>query len=199
MFFGENREPGGPSSGAYYLERADLASMWNNIDAPQITHHIARVPSSKNYPAFECGIEAREKPPGQNHRTSSTTAIEDAFQQVTLGQAGLASRLKTMHELNFYLLPIVVTTAELFKACFLTDKVSIADGKLPAQDLKLEPLKWVAVNYRINDSVSRCSEIMPNRISDLAVDLVARQVRTVFVSQAEHLQEFLAWLEEVLQ
>jgi len=132
---------------------------------------------------------------GGDKRVSATEAIEDAFQQVTLGQAGLAHRLKAARALSFRLLPVVVTTAEVLSAHFATADVSLDRGSIDLKNLKLEPRRWLAVNFRIKDSICEGSGLTTNRTIDLATDLEARQVRTVFVVEAMHIQPFLIWLE----
>jgi len=95
----------------------------------------------------------------------------------------------------FRLIPVVVTTAELMSAHFDADKISLDGGKIEPKDLKLEPRKWLAINYHISDVVSQFSGVNTNLSTSIAQHLGSRQVRTVFVVQADHLQPFLVWLE----
>jgi len=198
VFFGEAKHPRGPSSGSYYVERADLRGMWNHQGEPDLMHRVERFPASQDCSIFDYYVESRLDRPGSGKRASATDAIEDSFQQVTLGQAGLALRLRSAHELSFRLLPVVVTTAELMSAHFTIERVSLDRGMVETSDLRLEPRSWLAVNYRINDVICQYSGVTTNRTSDLAVDLAARQVRTVFVVQAAQIQQFLSWLEVTL-
>ncbi len=196
IFFGQTDRSRGPSPRSYHVELADLRGMWDYKGEPPLSHRVESTVASKDCPVFDYGVEARIDRPNSGKRASATDAIEDAFQQVTLGQAGFALRLRAAHELTFRLLPVVVTTAELMSAHFSTDRVSLERGMIAPKDLKLEPRQWLAVNYRINDVTCQFSGVTTNRTTDLAADLAARQVRTVFVAQAEHIQEFLSWLEE---
>ena len=99
--------------------------------------------------------------------------------------------------LNFRILPVVATTAELMSADFDAENVSLDRGAIDAKDIKISPRKWLAVNFRINQAISASVPTgLHNKIS-LAADLTLRQVRTIFVVQSEHIQEFLAWLEKI--
>lgn len=198
-FFGGTRWSQGSSPRHFYVERADLAGTWNHQGDPPLNHGVETRVASRECPIFDYGIEVRINRPGSNQKSSATTAIEDAFQQVTLGQAGLALRLRAAHALNFRLLPVVVTTADLMSAEFSVDRVSLNHGMIEARDLRLQSRHWLAVNYRINDVVCRYSGVSTNRTTDLAADIGARQVRTVFVAQAAHIQQFLAWLENAFE
>jgi len=194
VFFGQVDRRRGPSRNNYYVELADLRGSWNHQGEPPMTHRVEAGVASQDCPVFDFGVEVRIGRPGSGKRASATDAIEDAFQQVTLGQAGLALRLRNARELTFRLLPVVVTTAELTSAEFSVDRVSLDRGMLEPNDLSLKPRRWLAVNYRVNDVICQLSGVTTNRTTDLAADLAARQVRTVFVVQAAHVQHFLAWL-----
>src|SRR6266542_1012568 len=168
VFFGQTDRSRGPSGRIYYVELAQLNGMWDQKGEPPMSHRVDSSNASAECPVFDYGVEARIDRPGSGKRASATDAIEDAFQQVTLGQAGLAIRLRRAHELNFRLLPVVVTTAELMSAYFSTDKVSLDRGMIEPKDLKLEPRQWLAVNYRINDLTCEFSGITTNHTTDLA-------------------------------
>ena len=194
VFFGEKYKSRGPTAGSYYIEQADFIGMWDHSGPPPMNHYLATRPASDQCPAFDFYLEARLARPGGGRTVSATSAIEDAFQQVTLGQAGLAMRMRATNILKFRLLSVVVTTAEVAVALFDPARVSLEYGKIEAADLTLESRRWVAVNYRVNDIISHQSLLTTNRSQEIGVDIAARQVRTVFVVQAAHIHEFLAWL-----
>jgi len=196
VFFGEADRRRGPSRHNYYVEFADLNGSWNHEGEPPMMHGVKNHSASQDCLAFDYGIEVKVEWRRSGKKASATEAIEDAFQQVTLGQAGLALRLRNAHELTFRLLPVVVTIAELLSADFSVDRVSLDRGMIEPTDLSLKPRRWLAVNYHVNDGICKRSKITTNRTTDLAADLAARQVRTLFVVQAAHVQQFLAWLEE---
>lgn len=195
VFFAENEYSHGPSPRNYYTEKANLARGWDGIGEPVMWHGVETAPASSQCPVFDFGIEARIERPDKGKRASATDAIEEAFQQVTLGQTGLALKLRSACVLNFRLIPLVVTTAELMSANFNEMKVSLDRGMIDSKDLKLCPKKWLAVNCRVNDVVCESSRFTSNRTGSIADYLALRQVRTVFVVQSEHIESFLAWLE----
>ena len=193
VFFADAKHANGPSPGSYYTEHARLAGSWDGQGEPVMSHFTEPVTASSECPVFDFGVETRIN---RDKKSSATEAIEDSFRQVTLGQAGLAFKLRRACALTIHLIPVVVTTAELMSAHFDTDKVSLDRGTIDPKDLTLASRKWLAVNYRISDVVSQFSGFTGNRTTSIAEQLVSRQVRTVFVTQAEHLQPFLEWLEK---
>jgi len=194
VFFGKTQRGRGVYSRCYYIEHADLLGSWNHQGEAPMTHRVEVKHAPEEHEAFDYYLEVKTEPPGREKTVSATKAIEDAFQQVTLGQAGLALRMRKTNLLKFRLLPVVVTTAEVLTAAYEIDKVSLEHGRFAPEDLVLESRPWVAVNYRVNDVVCEFSRFSTNRQSDIASDVAARQVRTVFVVQAGRINEFLAWL-----
>jgi hypothetical protein len=195
VFFADNKYDEGPSPNCYYTEYARLRDSWDGQGEPVMTHYAEVIGAAAECPVFDFGVEARIEPPNRDKRASATDAIEDAFRQVTLGQTGLAYKLRRACALTIRLIPVVVTTAELMSAHFDADKISLDGGKIEPNDLKLEPRKWLAVNYRISDVVSQYSGFTGSRTTSIAQQL-GSQVRTVFVVQALHVQPFLEWLEK---
>ena len=197
IFFSNIKYAKGPSANHYYTEYARLARGWNHEGEPPMSHTVDLTTGDNECPAFDFYVEARIEPPtNRDKRVSATDAIEDALRQVTLGQTGLANTLRRAHALMIRLIPVVVTTAELMTAHFEDERVSLDSGKIAPTDLKLEPRKWLAVNYRISDVVAQFSGVNTNLTTSIAQHLSSRQVRTVFVVQAEHIQPFLEWLEK---
>ncbi len=195
VFFAENEYSRGPSPRLYYTEKANLARGWDGQGEPEMWHGVETAAASSQCPAFDFGIEARIERPEKGRRASATDAIEEALQQVILGQTGLALKLRSACVLNFRLIPLVVTTAELMSAHFNENRVSLDRGMIEPKNLKLAPKKWLAVNYRVNDVICEFSRFTSNRTGSIADHLAARQVRTVFVVQSEHIEQFLSWLE----
>jgi hypothetical protein len=197
VFFGQTDRHPNPSHRKYYVERADLtASGWHHgsESPPPMNHTLWQHEGSKECEAFDFYLEAKIEPPQKQQRASATTSIEDALYQVTLGQAGLSCHLRRARELNFRLLPVVVTTAEVYAARFATAQVTLERGAVDPADLKLEPMDWLAVHYRVSDAVSQMCGFTTNLARDIGAHVALRQVRTVFVTRATHLQHFLAWL-----
>jgi len=197
VFFAQNEIVQTASPKFYYAEHSHLQGAWNGQGEPNIVHTIDPKPALTECPVFDFGVEAKLSSSGGDKRVSATDAIEDAFQQVTLGQAGLGVKLRQLHVLNFLNLPIVVTTAELVSAHFDAHHVSMDRGTIEAKNLKLESREWLAVNFRIRQTITLSVPTGLHSKISLGADLALRQIRTVFVVQAEHMQKFLAWLEKV--
>ena len=196
VFFGQTNRHPGPSKNQYYFERADLAGMWNQSEQkdPPMTHRLDSRTSASECEVFDFGVEVKIERPEKGKPASATVAIEDALYQVTLGQAGIAAHLRRAKELEFRLIPVVVTTAELYTAQFHNDRVSLDRGTIESADLTLQPKDWLAVNYRVSDVICQTSQFSTNVSADIAARLVSFQVRTVFIVQTTHIQTFLAWL-----
>ena len=194
VFFSKTHHTRGPSAGTYYIEHGDLQGSWDHLGVAPMIHRLERRPAPDGHEAFDFYLEARLDWPGSGKTVSATNAIEDAFQQVTLGQAGLALRMRATNVLKFRLLPVVVTTAELMGVSYDATRISLEHGRIEPTDLTLESRSWAAVNYRVNDVICQHSRFTTNPSQEIGVDIAARQVRTVFVVQAAHIHEFLAWL-----
>lgn len=198
VFFGQNQIGSGPSPNQYYIEHANLAGSWcqNTEPEPKMSHRLESRAAATGYLAYDFGLEARLNRLDNSKRVSATVVIEDALHQVTLGQAGLALKLRAAHELTINLIPVVVTTAELTSADFKPESVSLSHGLIDPKDLKLQPRKWLAVNYRASEVICQYSRFTTLTQQSIGDHVRMRQVRTVFVVQAEHILEFLAWLDK---
>ena len=196
VFF--DRTPREPIRGdCYFVETADLGGTWAPHERPDppMMHRVDARPAVAQCGIYNFYVETRLERPNSGKKASATDAIEDAFQQVTLGQAGLGRRLREMHNLKFRTVPVVVTTAEILVADFAATDVSLERGDLRAANLKLSPKPWVAVNYRINDTLVRQGSLTSNAGRDVAEDVFCRHLRTIFIVQAQKISPFLEWFE----
>lgn len=133
----------------------------------------------------------------RDKRAGYTETIEDAFLQSVKGQTGLmAKQIKTDDVMRLRVVPVVVTTAQLFEARFDLQSVSVATGMIAPEHLKLVPLEFCAVNYHPNDNLASRSEYMPRVSAEVDIDLRLFHTRTVFVVQSESLIKFLHWLHD---
>lgn len=198
IFFAQNQIGRGPSPNQYYIEHANLAGSWchNTEPEPKMSHGMEGRTAVASCPVYDFGVEARLNRPDHNKRVSATDTIEGALHQVTLGQAGLALKLRAAHELMINLIPVVITTAELTAANFDSKHVTLSHGTIEAQNLKLTPHKWLAVNYRASDVICQYSRFTTLKQQSIGDHVRSWQSRTVFVVQAEHVIEFLAWLDK---
>lgn len=186
IFFSQNQIQQNPLSEFYYVERAQLKTGgWDHKKEPDICHRIDPKPASEKCPVFEYGVEAKVNRKDHEKRVSATDAIESAFQQVTLAQAGLGVQLRKSEILNFRILPVVVTTAEILSAHFDTAHVTLNRGEIEPEHIILKSRKWLGINFRIREAIAAATPMgLHNHIS-LASNLTLRQVRTVFIVEAE--------------
>ncbi|EEF63361.1 hypothetical protein [Pedosphaera parvula] len=139
-------------------------------------------------PVFNYYVESATD---RNDRWSATETIEKAFYQVCLGQSGLMGKVIDFeHPNDFRVIPVVVTTAEMFQADFDVDRIPLETGAINDTDLQLKPLDFCAVNYRPNDNLALKTHVRHRR-GDLVADLTFWQLRTVFVVQAKSILKFL--------
>lgn len=126
---------------------------------------------------------------------SSTDTIERAMRQLVAGQTGLFSKFKTfptpLH--NYRSIPVMVTSAELFEATFQIEAIDRLNGTIKEGDLKLRPMGFCAVNYHADDSLTLNSPWRTKQKDGIKTDIAHFQTRTVFITQASSLDEFLNW------
>lgn len=182
-----------------FVQRADFVGSWDHQGRVPLVKRLDRMSAPQDCPVFSFYIETRLNPTKRDQRASATEAIEQAFRQVSVGLVGLSCVLHDMNQYHFRLLPVIVTTAEVFTATFDPQSVSLSHGKIEPKDVSLQKRPWVAVNYRIDESVSRFAEMTGGLGRDVSEALMYRYLRTVFVVRAAHLREFLVWFEANLQ
>lgn len=167
----------------------------------QYIRGLDAVPASTE--AYTFYLEALQERLRSQKRSSATNAIEDAFQQISTGQVGLMRKLilfgETMPGLPpppIRVIPVVVTTAQLFAANFGHDAIPLATGEITPDKLVLTKPKYLAVNFRLNDDLAEFAGLTSQKPARIGLDLTTQQVRTVFVVQASHFREFLFWADE---
>jgi hypothetical protein len=192
LFFDTRARVAGGGS-RYHIETADLSGSWDNQGDPPMMHRLDARPIVPQAGLYSFYLESRLERPASGKRVSATDAIEDAFQQVSLGQAGLSRRLREMKRRSFRIASVVVSTADLQAVEFDPASVSLDRGEVTAGKLKLQPVKWLAVNYRINDSIARQVGLTTNAGRDVAEDVLGRHLRTIFVVRADQINPFLDW------
>ncbi len=163
-------------------------------------HIIERKRGRKSCPVFTAYLEVLLKRDGNSGlKASHTEALEEAFRQVLKGHTGLMGKLINRDEVGIYQsIPIIVTTAELFEAQFNYCDVSLSEGKIDQNKLKMVGMEFCAVNYHADDSLAiKSAHVSANR-NDIQSDLWAAQTRSVFVVRVEAVNQFLIWLHESL-
>ena len=173
-------------------QRPDPRKFYDGL--PPLQSRVMRIGNATEIPVFAYYVEARENQKNKQSSNSATTKIEEAFLQVTLGVIGLSGVLRGCRQQPFRIVPVVVTTAEIFAADYLAEDVDQRKGMIDPAKLKLQSLPWVAVNYAINDKIAgeRANAAPPEGL--LTADLGGRLLRTVFVVQAESFMELLTKL-----
>ncbi|MFH1067757.1 MAG: hypothetical protein V1746_07630 [bacterium] len=199
LFWGEDSSFRGQSPHQFYFEAFNLQQM----SMRQYGHQIIEV-NARDWPVFSYYQEARcDNKNGDSTAPKGSDAIEQALMQVIRGQNGLAREQVnywTMQSSFSLFVPIVITTAQLWKVEFGVDKVCLQKGTLPPDALDLHEEKFVAVNYHGSQSfgVCRCSPHMSrgdfNPTSALQFDIL----RTIFIVQAQHINEFLQKLSYIV-
>lgn len=198
VFFDDVNRVTPSEKNSVFIQRANLAGSWDYTGLPPLTKRNSVLPALEDCPVFNFYLETRMERPGSGRKVSATEAIETSFRQLSVGLVGLSLLLHQQRLTDFALLPIVVTSAEIFAARFDPESVSLSHGYVEAKDLELDARDWVAVNYRIDESVSRFAEMTGGLGTTLREALMYRYLRTVFVVRADRLTKFLTWFDEKL-
>lgn len=198
VFFDQTVRP----NSKFFFDIAEQFSKRTGEGMRYVRRLDQRVATTEVYTFY---LEALQNRPNSQKRSSATDAIEDAFRQVTVGQVGLMRKLIRFGD-NMVsvpvsptlVIPVVVTTAQLFVAGFGHDAPPLETAMLHPKDLVLMPKPFVAVNYRLGDDVTEMAGLTSNGPTDIPYDLATQQVRTVFVVHSTHLREFLFWADNKL-
>jgi len=154
---------------------------------------------SADWKCFNYYIEAKVE---RNGRASSTATIEEAFTQVMFGQTGLFTKATEEAGDSGFLtvIPVIVTTAQLYQAEFESANVVLAEGTIASSDIRLNHCDFLAVNYHPSDSLCLGSLGDMNKTSrfHLEADLKWWHVRTIFVVNAAKIASFLPHMGEWL-
>jgi hypothetical protein len=197
VFFNEDTSN---SHGTLHFELVQVsqrrAKDVNNRPSFDANHVIRSKPSQLQCDVFNSYLEvAIDRRSG---RAGYTETVETAFVQLMKGHTGMMAKLLGFDE-GFLLcsIPILVTTAEIFRAKFHTGAVPLKTGKIESKDLAVEPLDFCAVNYHPNDELSLRSEHVKTVPAGVKEDLGSWQTRTIFVVAAEKIENFLYWLNSI--
>lgn len=161
-----------------------------------VTHIVRRFPTANPCHIFNYYLEAAID---RQNQSSATKTIEEAFQQVMKGQSGLMAKMLSFDSGHFLrAVPVVVTTAELTEAQFDQKRISLRDGRIDVNELKLSSLPFCAVNYHADDKLAVQSTNNSMSRTNIQNDLQYWQTRTVFVVQSQSVNHFLRWAAEYL-
>lgn len=199
VFFDDVNRISPSETNSVFIQRAELSGAgWDHTGLPPLIKRTSILPAPEDCPVFNFYLETRIERPGSGRRASATEVIEASFRQLGVGLVGLSQLLHQQKLSNFSLLPVVVTSAEVFAAHFDPRSVSLSHGHIETKDLVLKNRDWVAVNYRIDESVSRFAEMTGGLGTTLREALMYRYLRTVFVVRADKLTKFLTWFDTAL-
>lgn len=174
-----------------------IRSLDRSNSDPVLLNTQHAVPSGGGFRLMAYYLEARdENPRSKSKRFSHTDSIENAFRQVTLGLAGVSKRLRWAETPAFTLLPVVVTTANLCAARIPIGKIDSARGTIADDQIRVEEVPWLAVNYRLDDTISAFLSVRYAEQKSIADALLADAIRTVFVVQSKSLPSFLEEIEQ---
>jgi hypothetical protein len=177
-----------------------LETVWISqrpVTSPlQITHSLKRFHAANPCHVYNYYLEAALD---RQNQSSATKTIEEAFQQVVKGQSGLMAKMVGFDSGHFLrAIPVVVTTADLIEAQFDQKRISLRDGRIEANELKLATMAFCAVNYHADDKLALQSTTNPMSRTNIQNDVQYWQTRTVFVVQSQSVNHFLRWAADYL-
>ena len=122
-----------------FLEIFDRKARERKTNTPRFRsdHRIGPWCDRQPFRIFNHYVEARMD--GFNRRRARTDTIEEAFARAVAGQTGLLHKLEQFGARSrACVLPVVVTTAEIFAADFEPAKVALENGTTTRDDLSAE-------------------------------------------------------------
>ncbi len=128
-----------------------------------------------------------------------TKRAEDAFRtacrQLMQGVNGLVEELNKnpgiLGNSDLGLLPVIVTTASLFRITGARQKDALKDGRLSVDSLEAFPAPWLLYHFVQTPDLKHSLGSSHKPVSDLAQVLPREYIRTIAVVSAQHWMEFL--------
>lgn len=159
-------------------------------------HRIHRSTVGSDWPVYTYYLElSLDNMRPDSRKRSSTDAVEDAFSQVMFGHSGLVEKLCAGERPSKFVsvIPVVVTTANLYSATFDLESVDLGSGRVGADELTVEPLECAVVNYHASDELKLSSPdvVRGESQGQIESDIKWLQTRSIFVVNANHLGRFL--------
>lgn len=148
---------------------------------------------------FNIGLEVKSQHKGdaQSPGKSSSGAIEDAATQVLTGLNGYINlladdwvRFKPITVATF--LPVIFTTANLWKTDLDLTKASIESGNIEWGAASFEPADWIPYQYERGAALAHSVPVDSGKALRQA-DLGEEYLRTIFVVRASAIASFLEW------
>ena len=146
---------------------------------------------------FDLSFEIKSQRKGDASPTKSTAAIEDAATQVSRGTNGLIefflrdpAKLEGASEIQ--LLPVILTTADLFISDVDLRKTDLQTGELSSSEVALKPVPWLLYQYRLSPSLKHVTRYTATT-ADLATALEREFLRSIAIVSPSGIERFLSW------
>ncbi len=156
--------------------------------------YLERVPLSQDLKIVDAGRETKasysSKSDDRQKTKTSNSAISDAARQISITTHSLwtseqaASHRKYPHS---FILPVIVTTANLFICEFESKEINILTGEIPFDQAKLFPVERLVYEYAMPASLQ--VEFQSGPAQGLRVDCLTRQ--HIIVMNSSSFQDFL--------
>jgi hypothetical protein len=144
---------------------------------------------------YEIGIELKTNREGDPVGGSGRGAIEEAASQVLRGMNGLIDFMQSEpetweREQEIRLLPVIITTAQLWTTDADLANADLRSGNLPPDGFSIEPQEQIWLHYPQSPSL-RPSSLPAEKARNLADALFHRFVRRIAVVSVEGIEGFL--------
>ncbi len=143
--------------------------------------NLQAIPS---YESMFCAIPGQEH--GRQNLIERTGAeLIEATESLAFQEKELADKYPP--EMRYFMriyIPVIITTAELKVSCFDPSIINLSDGELP------EGTEFTTVPY-IRFRKSFTSIVRPDTKAETIKDIYSESERTIFIVNAEHVEDFL--------
>lgn len=146
--------------------------------------------------AFDIGIVCKNRERDSNETGRGRSAIEEAVSQACIGSNGLLEHWFSRRGIAMnvppraYVVPVIVTSAELFSSPVDLSLVNLATGDLASEEFEFKHEKWLYYQYPVSMGIRPDNFVVqPTRsVSSL---VLSDFLRTVPVVNSTHFGEFL--------
>ncbi len=130
-------------------------------------------------------------------------AIDNAAFQACAGAQGLIAHWHRVWSDGYaggspyrIVLPVIVTSGEIYTTDVDLSKASLSDGKIGEADVESSEKDWVIYQYHMSPSLRlRAEDPVPLETTQVSHNLAALFIRSVPIVRASALVRFLQWLE----
>jgi len=156
--------------------------------------------------AYHLAFELHSQDLGEKSEAASRggdgRTIETASTQILRGMNGLAEWMSRTYDFfkdrdDVILVPVIFTTARIFKSDVDLGSASLTTGKLAASDLQLEETKWVAYQYHMSPGIKHQLPSVGSSTT-LGEALDRDYIRTIYIVNGGAFESFLRRLPTFL-